>query len=188
MPTRFLDLNLPPTLPRFFKRNSINLVITLATCESSHPQVKCSSYGKVFSVCNKKNHFKVCCQYVGKKVYEIEKDESDEPTSHSDYKIFIETINIENSAYINQINIENSDWSVTLPSNEIPVSYKIDTRAQCNAIPLTNLKKFDPEHNLCPVNIKLYANNNAITHVLGKCSLTLKHKKDSLNVSYPYRG
>ena len=188
MPTRFLDLNLPPTLPRFFKRNSINLVITLATCESSHPQVKCSSYGKVFYVCNKKNHFKVCCQYVGKKVYEIEKDESDEPTSHSDYKIFIETINIENSAYINQINIENSDWSVTLPSNEIPVSCKIDTRAQCNAIPLTNLKKFDPEHNLCPVNIKLYANNNAITHVLGKCSLTLKHKKDSLNVSYPYRG
>ena len=121
-------------------------------------------------------------------MYEIEKDESDKPTSHSDYKIFIETINIENSAYINQIKNENSDWSVTLPSNEIPVSYKIDTRAQCNAIPLTNFKKFDPEHNLCPVNIKLYANNNAKTPALGKCSLTLKHKKDRLNVSYPYRG
>ena len=121
-------------------------------------------------------------------MYEIEKDESDEPTSHSDYKIFIETINIENSAYINQIKNENSDWSVTLPSNEIPVSYKIDTRAQCNAIPLTNFKKFDPEHNLCPVNIKFYANNNAKTPALGKCSLTLQHKKDSLNVSYPYRG
>ena len=29
-------------------------------------------------VCNKKNHFKVCCQCVRKKVHEMEKDESDE--------------------------------------------------------------------------------------------------------------
>ena len=70
-----------------------------------------------------------------------------------------------------------TDWSITLHSNGIPVSYKIDTGAQYNIIPLTTLKNFDPELNLFPLNIKLSAYNSKIP-VLGKCSLTLKHKKD----------
>ena len=40
---------------------------------------------------------------------------------------------------------KNSDWSITLPSNGDPISYKNDTRAQCNVIPPTILKKFDHE-------------------------------------------
>ena len=48
-----------------------------------------------------------------------------------------------------------SDWLIALPSNGIPVSYKIYTRAQCNVISLTILKNFDPEPSFCPVNIKL---------------------------------
>ena len=43
---------------------------------------------------------------------------------------------------------------------------------------LTILKKFDPELDPCPVNIKLSAYNDSQIPVLGKCSLTLKHKKD----------
>ena len=143
-------------------------------CDSSHPRGKCPAYGKVCHVCNKRSHFKVCCPRVAKKVHEIEKDESEEHSDQSDYEFFIETVSIQDSAYINQIKNENSDWSITLPSNGIPVSYKIDTGAQCNVIPLTILKKFDPEPDLCPVNIKLSAYNNSTIPVLGKCSLTLK--------------
>ena len=65
---------------------------------------------------------------------------------------FIEAINIQNSVYVNQIKNENFDWSITLPLNGVSVSYKIDTGAQCNVIPLIILRKFDPEPNLCPVN------------------------------------
>ena len=46
------------------------------------------------------------------------------------------------------------------------------------------MKKFDPELYLCPVNIKLSAYNNFKIPVLGGCSLTLKHKKDSFDVSF----
>ena len=60
-------------------------------------------------------------------------------------------INIQDSAHINQINNENSDWSITLNSNGIPVSCKIDTGAQCNVFPLTILKKFDPEPSFCHI-------------------------------------
>ena len=153
-------------------------------CDSSHPRGKCPAYGKVCHVCNKRSHFKVCCPRVAKKVHEIEKDESEEHSDQSDYEFFIETVSIQDSAYINQIKNENSDWSITLPSNGIPVSYKIDTGAQCNVILLTILKKFDPEPDLCPVNIKLSAYNNSTISILGKCSLTLKHKKDYLCFVY----
>ena len=97
-----------------------------------------------------------------------------------DYEFFTETVNIQDSAHTDQIKNENSDWSLTLPSNGIPVSYKIDTGAQC----LTILKKFDPEPDLCPVNIKLSAYNNSKISILGKCSLTEKHKKDHLCFVY----
>ena len=97
---------------------------------------------------------------------------------------FIENVNIQDSAHINQIKNENSDLSIFLSSNGISVSCKIDTRAQCNVIPLTVLKMFDPESDLCPVNIKLSACNNSKIPVLGKCSLTLKHKKDHFDVSF----
>ena len=62
---------------------------------------------EVCHVCNKKNHFKVFLPRVGKKVHEIEKDESDEPSNQSDHDFFIETINIQNSAHISQIKNEN---------------------------------------------------------------------------------
>ena len=65
----------------------------------------------------------------------------------------------------------------------IPISYKIDTGAQCKVIPLTILKKFDPEPDLCPVHIKLSAYNSKIP-ILGECSLTLKHKEDHFDVSF----
>ena len=133
---------------------------------------------------NKKNHFKVCCLSVGKKVHEIEKDASDGPFDQSDYDFLIGTVNSQDSAHINQIKNENSDWSRTLPSNGILVSYKIVTGAQCNVIPLTILKTFDPEPDLCPVNTNLSAYNNSKIPVLGKCSLTLKHKKDYFDVSF----
>ena len=149
-------------------------------CDSSHPRGKCLAYGKVCHVCNKKNHFKVCCPCVGKKAHEIEKVESDESFDQTDYEFFIETVNIQDSAHINQIMNENCDWSITLTSNGIPISYKIDTGARCNVIPLTILKKFDLEPELCPVNIKLSAYNNSKIPVIGKCSLTLKHKKTIL--------
>ena len=101
----------------------------------------------------------------------------------SDYEFFIETANIQDSAHINQIKNENSDWSITLTPNKIPVSHKIDTGAQYNIIPLKILKKFDPEPDLCPVNIKLSAYNSEIS-VLGKYSLTLKYKKEHVDVSF----
>ena len=56
--------------------------------------------------------------------------------------------------------------------------------AQCNVIPLTILKKFDPEPDLCPLNMKLSTYDNSKIPSLEKCLLSQKHKKDHFDVSF----
>ena len=141
-------------------QNTRDFIKKCKFCDSSHPWDKCPAYEKVCHVCNKKNHFKVWYPHVGKKVHEIEKDESDEPSDQSDYEFFIETVNIQDFFHIKEIKNENSNWSKTLSSDGIPVSYKTDTGAQCNVILSTVLEKFDLEPDLCPVNKKLSGYNN----------------------------
>lgn len=97
-------------------------------------RTKSPAYGKVCQVCNK-----------------------------NDY-VIIETINIQKSLHINQIKNENSDWSIILPSNKLPFSYKIDTGYQCNVFFLKALENLDPEPDLSSVSIKLstYDNSNSV--------------------------
>ena len=47
-------------------QNTRDFIKKCKFCDSSHPRGKCPAYGKVCHVCNKKNHFKVCCPRVGK--------------------------------------------------------------------------------------------------------------------------
>ena len=152
-------------------------------CNSSHPQGRCPAYGKVSYIC-KKNTISNFAVVLIKCIWNWKRRIRWTP-DQNDYGFFIGAVNIHNSARINQIKNENFDWSITLPSNGISVSYKIDTGDQCNAIPLTILKKFDPEPDLYLVNIKLSAYNNSKILVLGKYSITtLKHKKDHFDVSF----
>ena len=56
-----------------FNRNKRNFIKKCKFWDSSHPQGKCPAYGKVCHVCNKKNHFKVCCLHVGKKYMKLKR-------------------------------------------------------------------------------------------------------------------
>ena len=116
------------------------------TCKHAHKIQRSQPSANTYKILKKKHSKSNHNTYnQNTREHEIEKDESDEHSDQSNYEFFVETVNIQDSAHINQINNEYSDWSITLNSNGIPVSYKIDTGAQCNVFPLTILKKFDPE-------------------------------------------
>ena len=85
---------------------------------------------------------------------------------------------------ISHIKNEPSDWNISLSSNDTPISYKIDTGAQCNVIPVEYLENISPKLDLQPVNVKLSAYNGLKIPVVGKCSLTLDHKNNSFKVSF----
>ena len=85
---------------------------------------------------------------------------------------------------ISQIKNEPSDWNITLSSNGTPISYKIDTGAQCNVIPVESLENISPKLDLQPVNVKLTDYNGSKIPVVGKYSLVLdQKKKNSFKVS-----
>ena len=65
--------------------------------------------------------------------------------------------------------------------NGLPISYKTDTGAQCNVVPLKIYLKLNPQPDL---NLKLSAYNKSEIPVIGKCSLTLEHKSELFNVSF----
>ena len=50
-------------------QNTRDFIKKCKFCDSSHPRSKCPAYVRVCNVCNEKNHFKVCCQSVGKRVH-----------------------------------------------------------------------------------------------------------------------
>ena len=61
------------------------------------------------------------------------------------------------------------------------MSYKIDTGAQCNIIPVESIS---PKPDLQPVNVKLSAYNGSKIPAVGKCSLALDHENNSPKVSF----
>ena len=83
---------------------------------------------------------------------------------------------------ISQIKNEPLDWNITLSSNGTPISYKIDTGAQCNVIPVDSLESISPKLVFQPVNAKLSAGSQI--PVVGKYSLTLAHKNNYFKVSF----
>ena len=89
----------------------------------------------VFPIChnrNRKDHLKKYRPRNGKTLYEIKQTETESPSAE-EYKFFLDTINLqknpENLTNISQIKNEPSDWNITLSSNGVPISYKIDTGA-----------------------------------------------------------
>ena len=83
---------------------------------------------------------------------------------------------------ISQIKNEPSNWNITLSSNGTPMSYKIDTGAQCNVIFVESLENISPKPDLQPVNVKLFTYNGSKIPLVGKCSLTLHHKSNYFKV------
>ena len=90
----------------------------------------------------------------------------------------------ENLVNISEIKNEPSNWNITLSSNGTPISYKIDTGAQCNVTFVESLENISPKPDRQPVNVKLFTYNGSKIPVVGKCSLTLDHKSNYFKVKF----
>ena len=123
-------------------------------CDGSHPWRKCPAYGKLYLNWNHKNHLKVCCPRNRKRIRELKQTETDSE-EFFDLEFFVETISIQDPLNINEIKNESSVWSITLNFSGLPISYKIDTGAQCNVVPLKIYQKLNRQPDLHTVNLKL---------------------------------
>ena len=90
-------------------------------CGYRHRRGRCPAYGKNCNRCKKLHHFASMC-----KVKEVNLiDTTDE---EQDQHFFIGTVNSDEAMQ--------DDWCVNLKVNEHTTSFKIDTGAQCNVVPV----------------------------------------------------
>ena len=71
------------------------------------------------------------------------------------------------------------DWLIDLNTNGTPVTFKIDTGARANVIPMSMFKRLRKPARLLPSKYKLTAYNKTDISIAGQCILRIKHRNGS---------
>lgn len=148
-------------------------------CGTSHPLNGCPAYGKVCNNCKRLNHFAKKCRSKYIKAVENESEtfvsELDNYNS-SMSSLFIEAINTKPN---------NLSWQIPVRINNISFSYKIDTGAQCNVMPIAHFKMLNlPMHVLVPPSVNLWSYTGNRLDVIGSCRLDCIIKSVRCNVEF----
>ena len=146
------------------KSNS-NKIISCTRCGRDHEINKCPAYGKSCNLCKNKNHFASVCKNKNRRVNEIESE--------------INLINNQDeSDYLFVGSIENNQkkecaWLTELKINNLNVSFKIDTGAMCNVLPLSQFKRLGLSNKILEkTTTKLKSYTGDCLEVIGLCRLT----------------
>lgn len=83
---------------------------TCGRCGTQHPPRKCPAYGKVFHICNKKNHFARHCknQAQQSKVHTLNESDSE--------KLYVDVVTEQNT--------DKKDWILKLKVNDTDIAMK----------------------------------------------------------------
>ncbi|XP_044764622.1 uncharacterized protein K02A2.6-like isoform X2 [Coccinella septempunctata] len=152
-------------------------------CDSIHDFGKCPAFGKLCSLCKKKNHFASCCfkkRNNHKNVNDSMKNVNDidiQYFSDSDDEFFIDNVdllyNCENAKQIDELgnNLRKFELLEDIIINGKLVYFKIDTGAECNVLPVEALETVDPVAKIMPQNVILTAYNGTKLQVKGSTEL-----------------
>ena len=137
-------------------------------CLRNHPPKKCPAFGKECLKCGGKNHFAKACftKDNSSKLHTVQPHEGPEIEN-----LFLEEI-AKNSR---------AELTHTLKVNGELISFKLDTGAQCNVIPLEVYKSLKPQPELKQSDTKLTAYGGSRIPTVGTCKVNIEH--DSQNLS-----
>ena len=105
--------------------------------------------------CHRKNHFAKCC---------LSKRKVDQVSSTSSLSQKNESNDDENEFYIEAINnnkasifqIVNHDWNISVVVNGVNIQFKMDSGAQANILPVSEIKSMIPQPELKQTSTKLH--------------------------------
>ena len=152
---------------------------TCPNCGSNHEKTRvCPARGKKCNSCHKYNHFaKVCRSTKGKKVHTAAASDSEDSRCDPECKFFVETVGNNQSKAPDQVF---TDVNVGSQS----VSFKLDTGAQVNVLPLTVFQSKFPQVKLQTTNNKLYGYSGKPLDVKGMCTLPCSHKSMDMELLF----
>ena len=132
-----------------------------------HPPRKCLAYGKKCKQCNGMNHFANVCQGGGfrkssKPVHTL-RSEADIEGTGDDGQLFVGTLFIGD--------IQANDWQTKLRFSDTPVTFKLDTGAQANVLPVNVYGRIKPNKPLARTRTVLTAFGDAQITQVGETQL-----------------
>ena len=137
---------------------------TCGRCGKTHAKVSCPSIGENMSRVQKVNHFANMCKTRDQQIHEV----NDDPYQVSD-SLFVESIS-EDVNRINQVFV-----NIEIGNGKTPISFKLDTGAQVNVIPLHVFQQL-----LCngleSTTQRLFGYGGKPLNVEGKCTLICSYK------------
>lgn len=146
-------------------RNVKNYQDKCQKCKTKHDFGHCPAWGKKCHKCHRLNHFSIACK--NKKVYEVRDSDDDSSECVEHDSLILESIEL-------QVQSVKTEWKETVIVEKTKVSFKIDSGAEVNILPI---KKFNAlglnnileESNKC---LKSYTGHSL--KVVGTCKLNCK--------------
>lgn len=145
-------------------------------CNYVHKYKQCPAFGKTCNLCSKLNHFASMCRLKNVSTVSFESDYSDND------ELFIGSINV--------CTAETDDgmactWSESIQINGKKITFKIDTGAQINVMPVNVFKRICTDDELHETSIKLKAFGGQKIKPIGKCSLfgQFKNVSEKMNIA-----
>ncbi|CAB4021658.1 Hypothetical predicted protein, partial [Paramuricea clavata] len=129
-------------------------------CGYRHRRGRCPAYGKNCTRCKKLHHFASMCK--AKEINFIDKTDEEQ-----DQHFFIGTVKSDEA--------KQDDWCVNLKVNEHTTSFKIDTGAQCNVVPVNLCRKVGIEYNH-KTGAKLISYSGHDIKAVGKATIAVECK------------
>lgn len=130
-------------------------------CGKTHKIRQCPAWGKRCMKCKKENHFASLCQNQHIKAINLKEDESDSEILWS----------ISENKPPKQINAV--EWTECLEVNNMKISFKLDSGAEVNVLPIDLIKKME-NVDIVPTDRKLSSYSGHEVKIKGICMLNCK--------------
>ena len=160
--------------PKSQNRNKKDEIIKKCKfCSFSHKRGSCPAYTKSCNICYKRGHFANCCTERKKNIQKIDIEDNDQ---------------IENDFFIGAIDNNNENishsWTIKLNLDGTLISFKIDSGAQVNVLPLSKFNLLNPIPDIFESNIKLTAYNGENIPICGTCLINVRYQEKSHQIKF----
>ncbi|XP_031639432.1 uncharacterized protein LOC116351469 [Contarinia nasturtii] len=154
--------------------DSISMIENCSKCALTHKRRECPAYGKICNSCKRGNHFARCCK--SKKVDSFVVNDNSNYDFDDNEEFYIGTV--EQVSKITESNVY--PWLEKINIKGKLISFKVDTGAEIDVLPLSIFKRLIGNVNLIKTGIILKAFGGQKINPMGMCLIDCKYHNKTL--------
>ncbi|CAL9700809.1 unnamed protein product [Knipowitschia caucasica] len=148
-------------------------------CGYKHEYGKCPAYGQTCNLCSRKNHYARVCRSKKPKDYYKKSDRSVNEIEQEESELFIGAIHSSSKqVQRQQSSKDDKKWKEVLKINGQKLTFRLDTGADCNVLPLSTFNQVAQRSALQKSNFKLVTYSRHKMEPLGKAILNCQYNAE----------